>query len=530
MRTVDAVVIGAGHNGLVAANVLADAGWDVVVLEAQPVPGGAVRSAELIEPGYLNDCFSAFYPLGAASPVLAGLELDRFGLRWARSPLVLAHPFPDGRCAVLSQDLRETAASLDEFAPGDGDAWRALYALWERIGDDVCDGLFQPFPPVRAGARIAGRLGIAGTLDLARLAVLPVRRLAEEQFSGEGGGLLIGGNAMHTDVPPESAGSALFGWLLTCLGQQVGFPAPEGGAGKLVDALIARLTASGGRVQCNRSVERIIMKDARAVGVRTAGGQEIAARRAVIADVAAPRLYLDLIGRASLPSRLVRDIERFHWDNATVKVDWTLDKPIPWCADAARRAGTVHVADGMSHLTIAAAQMSAKVVPARPPLVVGQMTTTDPSRSPEGTETAWAYAHVPQEVEYDEGGVLAGTWGPTDAEMFADRMENQIERLAPGFRQSIRGRYVATPHRLESADVNLVGGSMNTGTAQIHQMLFLRPTPGLARAETVIDGLYLASASAHPGGGVHGACGANAAQAALRRSRLARLALRRLYK
>ncbi|HEV7862589.1 MAG TPA: NAD(P)/FAD-dependent oxidoreductase [Acidimicrobiia bacterium] len=518
----DAVVIGAGPNGLVAANLLADAGWSVVVLEAELEPGGAVRSGELTVPGFVHDRFSAFYPLGAASPVLGALGLDRYGLRWRRSPVVLAHPLPDGRCPILSTDLDETAASLDADAPGDGEAWRRLYGLWERLSGPLLDALLTPFPPLSAGARLAARLGPAGLLRFARFGVLSVQRLAEEEFSGDGGGLLLTGAALHTDLAPDSSASSIFGWLLCGLGQQVGFPVPEGGSGQLTQALVDRLTARGGRIVCGTRVTRILVRDGRAVGVVTAGGDEVAAQRAVVADVGAPALYRDMIGAEHLPPAVLEDIRRFQYDNSTVKVDWALDGPIPWAADQARRAGTVHLADGMDHFVEASCDLLTGRIPARPHLVMGQMGVADPTRSPAGTETAWAYTHVPQKVRGDAGGELKGIWDEAEGDVFADRIEAQIEALAPGFRSLIRGRFVATPPVLEAANANLVGGSVNGGSAQVHQQLVFRPIPGLARPETPVRGLYLGSSSAHPGGGVHGACGANAAHAALMAERLRR--------
>ncbi|MGW1957692.1 phytoene desaturase family protein [Streptomyces sp. NPDC001920] len=516
----DAVVIGAGPNGLVAANVLADAGWSVEVLEEQPEPGGAVRHDRGVDPAFVSDLFSSFYPLAAASPVLRALRLEDHGLRWSHAPSVLAHPLTDGGCAVLDRDVAITAASLDAFAPGDGDAWRRLHDVWQRLHSDLLGTLFTPFPPVRAGARLALRLRAAGGLRLARTLILPVRRLGEEEFRGQGGRLLLAGNALHADLAPESAGSGGFGWLMAMLGQTYGFPVPVGGSGALTHALTRRLESLGGRVRCGQRVERVVVREGRAAGVRTVAGDAVTARRAVLADVAVPALYGDLLDPEHLPAQLLDDLRRFQWDFATFKVDWALDGPVPWRAEQATRAGTVHLADGMDELTRFAAQIAMRQVPDRPFLLFGQMTTADTTRSPLGTESAWAYTHVPHEIgadAADEG--ITGSWDTKDQELMADRVERQVERFAPGFRSLIRARRVLAPPTLEALDGNLHAGAINGGTTAIHQQLVLRPVPGTGRPETPVPGLFLASAGAHPGGGVHGAPGANAARAALHRHR-----------
>jgi phytoene dehydrogenase-like protein len=501
----DAVVIGAGPNGLVAANAMADAGWDVVVVEANDHIGGAVRSAEVTAPGFCNDLFSAFYPLAAASPVIGDLGLDEFGLRWQHAPSVLAHALDDGRGAVLSRDPETTAASVDAFHAGDGDAWLEMFAHWQRIRDPLLDALFTPFPPVGSGLRILRALKAAGTLDLARLAVLPVRRLAEENFGGDGAALLLTGNAMHADVPPDAAGSGVFGWLLAMLGQDVGFPVPEGGAQRFAEALGARARVRGAVVRTGARVERIETGGGRATGVRLADGTRIAASRAVLADVDAPSLYRDLVGLDRLPHRMRRNLERFQWDHATVKLNWALSAPVPWSAPGAHGAGTVHLGVDVDDFVGFAADLSTGRVPERPFLLFGQMSTSDPTRSPAGTESAWAYTHVP----------VGSMDDPDRLEAHVDRMTAAIERAAPGFGSSVIARSVQSPTDLAMADSNLVGGAINAGTSAVHQQLVFRPVPGLGRPETPVPGLYLAGASAHPGGGVHGACGWNAARAAL---------------
>ena len=499
----DAVVIGAGPNGLVAANVLADAGWSVDVLEAEEEPGGAVRTAELIEPGFRNDIFSAFYPLAAASPAFRRLELERYGLEWCHGPLVLAHPTLDGSCAVLSRDLDVTAASLDGFAAGDGDSWRALMRVWERAADAVLEGMVTPMPPVRPTLRLAARLGPRGFADVARVGAMGVRRFADEHFRGAGAARLLAGNALHADLSPELPPGAFYGWLLCSLGQTVGFPFPRGGASSLTHALVRRLESRGGRVTCGARVEEVVVRRGRAEGVRTSDGRDVSARRAVLADVSAPALYLRLLSRGQTPGRVLRGLRRFEWDWPTFKVDWTLDGRVPWAAEEARGAPVVHVTEGVDELSEWAADLHRGLVPAKPFLVFGQYAVGDPTRSPAGKDTAWAYTHLPHR------------WDALDANAFADLIEKRIEALAPGFRALVRGRHVLTPAGLESRDANLVNGALNGGTAQLHQQLIFRPTTGLGRPETGIRRLYLASASAHPGGGVHGGPGAIAARAAL---------------
>ncbi len=493
-----------------AANLLVDAGWDVVVCEATPHIGGAVRSAETTAPGFVSDLFSAFYPLSAASPVLKALDLGSYGLDWTHAPAVLAHVLPDDRAVVLSRDVDRTAESVEQFAPGDGTAWQRVVADWMRIEDLVLDALFRPFPPVRSMAQLVRRLPAADLLRLVRLAILPVRRFGEENFDGAGAPLLFAGNALHADLSPDAGGSALYGWLLTMLGQSHGFPVPVGGAGQLAAALTRRLESHGGVVRTSSPVERVIVEAGRATGVQLAGGEIIRARSAVLADVAAPLLYRDLIGPEHLPSRLLEDLDHFQWDTSTIKINWALSTPVPWTARGAAGAGTVHLGVDMDGLTDYAADLSTRRDPARPFVLFGQMTTSDATRSPAGTESAWAYTHIPR----------SNASRPERVAEQVERVSQLLERHAPGFGERVLARDVQSPTDLTAADPSLVDGAINAGTAQLHQQLIFRPFLGLGRPETVIDRLYLASASAHPGGGVHGAPGSNAARIALSRGRL----------
>ncbi len=514
----DAVVVGSGPNGLVAANLLADAGWDVLVLESQPAYGGAVASARDVHPDFVHDTFSSFHPLAVVSPAIRELRLEEHGLRWAHAPSVVGTPFRDGSWAELHRDRTRTAAGLDAHTPGDGDAWLRLCRVWDRVGEEVVDALLTPFPPVRHGVRAAARLPGPGALRLLRAALGSAGGIVEREFRGLPATMLLAGNAAHGDVALGTPGSGVVGLLLAMTAQRHGFPAPVGGAGSLAAALADRLVSRGGRIVCGTRVERVLVRDGRARGVRTASGEIVAARRAVLADVAAPSLYGDLVPWQDLPRRTRLLMRRFRWDPGTVKVDWALAGPVPWASAPSAAPGTLHLCESPEEIEAYQRELAAGAVPARPFLLAGQMATTDPSRAPAGAESLWAYTHVPQRVVSDAGdGGITGTWDASDRERMADRMQARFEEYAPGFGDRVLARRVLGPRELQARDESLHGGALNGGTAALGQQLVLRPVPGLGGARTPVRGLYLASSSAHPGGGVHGACGANAAHAALAR-------------
>ncbi len=520
----DAVVIGAGPNGLVAANALLDKRWSVLVLEAQPEVGGAVRSDEDVHPGFVHDTFSAFYPLAAASPTLQALHLENYGLRWVHAPAVLGHPQQDGSWAMLHRDRQITAALMDEQYPGDGATWIEMCEEWDRIGDQLVGALVSPFPPVRHGIAALLRLRSVGGLGFVRSLLSPAVELGRSRFGGESPRLMLAGNAGHSDIPLDAAGSGLMGLLLVMLGQTVGFPVPEGGAGNLTCALARRIESLDGEIRCSSPVVRIVVDSGRATGVRTDDGEQVTALRAVVADVVAPHLYGRLLRDEDVPARTAQAMKHFQIDPSTVKVDWALDRPVPWASSPPHAPGTIHLADSVDQMTEALSQVAAHAIPARPFMLAGQMTTADPTRSPAGTESLWAYTHVPQQATRDAGEEnIRGVWDGDDLERFADRMQARFEDLAPGFGARVVARRVLGPREMEARDANLLGGAVNGGTAQLHQELIFRPVPGLGRSETRIKNLYLGSASAHPGGGVHGACGMNAARAAVAHARADRL-------
>lgn len=503
---VDAVVIGAGHNGLVAAALLADAGWDVLVLEAQAEPGGAVKSAELT-PGYLSDLYSAFYPLSVASPALEELHLEDHGLRWTHAPAVVGHArsATDEDAPLIYRDIDHTAAELDRHHPGDGSRWRALFDQWQRIKGPLLSTLFAPFPPVRGPTRLLRTLGTAGALELAHLMLLPAGVMAQQLFDGDAARLLLLGNAMHADVPIDAPGSGVMGYLLIMMAQDGGFPVPVGGAGQLTAALVHRAVSAGAQIDCERPVSAIDVKGGRAVAVRTADGGTVRVRRAVIADTSAPQLYQSLLPADALPASLLRNLEHFVWDTPVLKVNYALNATIPWRSTSLNSAGTIHLGadhDGLIHWM---ADLNTETLPDRPFMLFGQMTTADPSRSPAETESAWAYTHLPRGMADDES-----------ADKLSAAVDRVLEEHAPGFTDRVVGKVIQRPSDLEGSDANLHTGAVNGGTSQLYQQLIFRPTPGFGRAETPVENLYLGSAGASPGGGVHGVCGRNAARAAIR--------------
>jgi phytoene dehydrogenase-like protein len=502
-----ALVVGAGPNGLAAAIALARGGRDVLVLEAASRPGGALATEELTLPGFLHDVFSAVHPAAAASPVFERLPLERHGLRWTQPEACYAHPLPDGRAVLLYRDLDRTAAGLEELAAGDGERWRAFAAPYLAAIEPLRRTLLSGFPPVRGPAGLLPRLGVGGTLELARLVLAPATALGRELFAHPGARAWLYGSALHSDQPPDGAGSAVGAAYLNLLGHAVGWPSPEGGAGRLAAALVAHLEELGGRVLTGARATRVLMSRRRVTGVELAGGERFASPL-VVADVM-PRALLALAGEEALAGRYAAALRRYRYGPATLKVDWALDEPIPWSAPAARGAGTVHVGGDEADLLESVA-VARRGLPERPFLLAGQQSIADPTRAPAGRHTAWAYTHGPRGLDW-----------AAEAPRHVERMEAQIERFAPGFRDRILARHVLAPGDLEARNANLVDGDVGGGSYELDQLVF-RPVPSLSPYRTPVRGLYLASAATFPGGAVHGVSGTAAARLALREARVRR--------
>jgi phytoene dehydrogenase-like protein len=495
----DAVVIGAGPNGLTAAATLARHGWSVLVLEAKGRPGGALYSEQLTQSGYLHDVGAAFFPFADHSPAFQSLDLNGTGLTWRNARFESCHPAPDGTCASIARDPDLSARSFG----ADGPAWRRL-ARWEAaMGRRLVEALLAPLPALgpalRLGPRHLIRLGLAGLSTPAGFARRHFQTVAAQR--------VIPALALHVDLGPEDFAGTGLGLVLAFEAAGSGFRVPIGGARAITEALLKRLGEAGGILRLNTHADAIVVRGRRAVAVRTNDGNEIAVRRAVLADVTAPSLFLWLLPAQAVSGWVRRSARRFRFGWGTFKMDWALAGAVPWSAPEARESAVVHTGDSVADLIAFTRQVRRGELPENPYLVIGQQSLVDPSRAPPGCHTLWTYSRVPP--------VMPGGWARY-REHFADRIERRIEALAPGFRGLILGRSVQAPPDLEAMDENLVGGDLGGGSAHFDQQLFFRPVFPYFRYRTPVRGVYLASASAHPGAGVHGACGFNAAQMAIR--------------
>ena len=467
-----ALVVGSGPNGLAAAIALLQGEVEVEVREAADWVGGGLHSVELTLPGFVHDVCATVQPLGVGSPFFRMLDLD---VEWVHPDAPAAHPLDDGTAVMLERGIAETAEGLGR----DGEAYRRLVEPLVEAWDELAPALLGRVPPPpRRTLRAARAVGLSRLARAARAALADARSASESLFESERARAWFAGHCAHSLLPLERRPSAGFGLSLAVLGHAVGWPASRGGASSLANALAERVRGLGGSIATGSRVD------------------ELPRDRLVVADVS-PRELVRL-ARGRLPERYERRLLDYRHGPAAFKVDWALDGPIPWRAEDCRRAGTVHLGgtlDEISHSEWAA--WSGRVVE-RPFVLLVQPTMFDPSRAPEGKHVAWAYCHVPN---------------GSDVEM-TERIEAQVERFAPGFRELVLARSSFGPAELETRNRNLVGGDLNAGAMDLGQ-LFARPALGAVPWRTPLRGVYLCSASTPPGGGVHGMCGYWAARAAL---------------
>jgi phytoene dehydrogenase-like protein len=492
------LVIGAGHNGLVAAIRLAAAGHEVIVLEQGERPGGAVTSSHDTLPGFVHDRCAGFLPLTLASPAFDGLDV-RERIDWVNPSVAMAHPFLDGTAIALHRDVQATADSLEASAPGAGRAWEALVAPLIRRRDAVLRAALSPFPPIRPATALAVGLRRDG-IELARRMLGSAASFGRDVFGDERATAWLCGSTTHADLTPGSAGGGALGFFLHLLGHLVGWPFPRGGVGRLSDALVARLVELGGHVHCGAPVAEIVVQGRRVRGVRLASGETLRGD-AVVATVSAAPLAA-MLAPGALRPRLTRRLQRWRYGLGTFKADFALAAPVPWTSAVARRAGVVHLGDTLEAMFRAPQEAGLGRVPTTPTMVVGQHTLHDPTRAPEGRHTLYVYTHLPQRPDL----------GDDDT---ADRIEERIEAFAPGFRDLVLARATRSPADLERDNPSLVGGDLGGGSFELDQQLCFRPAPELFRGRTPLAGLYMAGASVHPGGGVHGVSGHAAARALL---------------
>jgi phytoene dehydrogenase-like protein len=466
----DAVVVGAGPNGLAAAIRLAQAKLSVLVLEANEILGGAARSAELTLPGFIHDVCSAIHPLGAGSPFFRTLPLEHYGLHWIQPPLPLVHPLDEKQAAVLHRSVADTAAGFGAARRSYERLMQPFVEHWEILAEEF----LQPLLHLPRHPLLLGRFGLKGL----RSAV----SLARGHLEDSAAQALFAGLAAHSFLPLEARGSAAFGLVLGILGHSVGWPLPRGGSQEIANALAAHLRTLGGEIATRTKVETI---------------DQLPLSSVVMFDVTP--LQLLLIAGHKLPSSYSSRLGRYRYGPGVFKLDYALSGPIPWRAEVCARTATVHLGGTLQEIALSEREVNRGRHAERPFIILAQPSLFDPTRAPSGKHTAWAYCHVPNGSTLD----------------MTEAIERQVERFAPGFRDCVLARHIMNCAELERRNANLVGGDISGGAADLWQLL-ARPVLSPVPYRLPVPGLYLCSSSTPPGGGVHGMCGFHAAEVALR--------------
>ena len=468
----DAVVIGSGPNGLAAAITIARAGHSVIIFEAKETIGGGCRSSELTLPGFTHDMCSAIHPLGLASPFFRSLPLEQYGIEWLHPQIPLAHPLDNGTAAILDRSLEVTAESLGPDARAYKRLMQPLVTNWQTI----IDAFYGPLRP---------QVLLPHPLKLAHFGLPALRSatsLARTQFKGSAARAIFAGMSGHSMLPLETPTSAAAGLMLGLLAHAVGWPVPRGGSQKISDALATYLRELGGEIVIGSEIKTL---------------DALPAAKVVLCDIT-PRQLLRIAG-ARLSDLYKRQLQHYRYGPGVFKLDLALDGPIPWQAEDCRRAGTVHVGGTLSEIARAEREVWKGEHPTQPYVLLAQQSLFDDTRAPQGRSTVWAYCHVPSSSDVD----------------MSERIESQIERFAPGFRDRILARHTVNAIGMEQYNSNYIGGDINGGVQDLTQM-FTRPTISPTPYSTSDKSLYICSSSTPPGGGVHGMCGYFAARAALR--------------
>ena len=500
MTDPDVVVIGSGPNGLTAACTLAKRGHRVLVLEANARrPGGALGSEEWTRPGFVHDVGAGFFPFGRSSPAFRSLDLESAGLVWQNAELESCHPALDGSYACIARDVDVAEQHFGSAA--DGQAWRRLAEFHRSIEPQLLAALMDPFPALAP----AWRLGALNLLRVAGMFAKSGRRLSRGLFESQAARRVLPGLALHVDVGPDDWFGAGLGYMLGLTASTGGYAVPRGGAQSLTNALVTLLERHGGRLRLGSRVTGVVTHGHRATGVRLESGEEIHAARAVLADTSAPSLLLDLLSPDRVPGRLRRKMRKFPLGFGTFKLDFALSGPVPWSVPQARQSAVVHAGESVDDLSRFVREVRARKLPDRPYLVIGQQSLVDRTRAPEAGHTLYVYSRVPSE--------LPGGWDAA-RERFADTIVQRIEGLAPGFRSLVLARKAHAPHDLERMNANLLGGDLGGGSNAWNRQLLFRPAFPYFRYRMPVERLYLCSSYAHPGAGVHGMCGYNAARIA----------------